>query len=75
MGWVIENIFQILGIAGGVGTSVLGLTRVYFSIESRVKLLETDVKKLETKLDKDLHEVHDILKELRNDIKILLQKE
>lgn len=75
MEWVVENIFQILGIAGAVGTSVLGITKMYFKIENRVRFLEKEVKTLDNKIDKDLKEVHDILKELRNDIKILLQKE
>lgn len=75
MEWIIQNVFQILGIAGAVGTSVLGITKMYFKIENRVRFLEKEVKTLDNKIDKDLKEVHDILKELRNDIKLLLQKE
>lgn len=75
MEWVIENIFQILGITGGVGTTVLAATRIYWSLENRIVLLEKDVKKLETKIEKDINEVNEILKELRLDIKKLLQRE
>ena len=75
MEWIIQNIFQILGIAGGAGATAITITRTYFKIENRVRFLEKEVKSLDNKIDKDLKEVHDILKELRNDIKLLLQKE
>jgi len=75
MDWIVQNIFQLIGVAGAVGTSVLGITKIYFKIENRVRFLEKEVKSLDNKIDKDLKEVHDILKELRNDIKLLLQKE
>jgi len=75
MDWIVQNIFQLVGVAGAVGTSVLGITKIYFKIENRVRFLEKEVKSLDNKIDKDLKEVHDILKELRNDIKLLLQKE
>lgn len=72
MDWIVNNIFQLIGIAGSVGSLVLVATKVYWSIESRVAVLERDYKKLDERLDKDLHDVHEILTELRNDIKLLL---
>lgn len=75
MQWLVENIFQLIGISGGVATTVLGATKIYWSLENRIVLLEKDVKKLETKIEKDINEVNEILKELRLDIKKLLQKE
>jgi ribosomal protein S13 len=75
MDWIVQNIFQLIGVAGAVGTSVMAITKIYFKIENRVRFLEKEVKSLDNKIDKDLKEVHDILKELRNDIKLLLQKE
>lgn len=75
MDWITQNIFELVGIAGGVGTTVLATTRIYWSLENRIVLLEKDVKKLETKIEKDINEVNEILKELRLDIKKLLQRE
>jgi len=72
MEWLVSNIFQVIGILGSAGSIILLSTKVYWSLESRIKILERDCKKLEDRLDKDLHEVHEILTELRNDIKQLL---
>ena len=74
MDWFIQNIFKIIGVMLTTAGGVLAFVKSYFTLSNRISTLENDMKKLDEKIDDDLEKVHELLKELRNDIKILLQK-
>ena len=78
MEWLTQNAFEILGLAVSVGSAVWGVSKAYYSLDNRINNLESDMLRMDKKLDEDLERLKEVIVELKNDVKkiteILLTK-
>lgn len=73
MAWIQENIFQVIGLVCSTFTFVWILSKHYFQLENRINNVESEIKRLNDKLDKDLIDLKSVVEELRNDLKELMK--
>ena len=78
MDWLQQNIFQVVGLVCSTFTFVWIISKHYFQLENRINNVETEITRLNAKLDKDLIDLKSVVEELRNDLKeltkVILQK-
>jgi len=69
MEWLTQNAFEILGLAVSVGSAVWGVSKAYYSLDNRINNLESDMLRMDKKLDEDLERLKEVIVELKNDVK------
>jgi len=69
MEWLTQNAFELLGLAVSVGSAVWGVSKAYYSLDNRINNLESDMLRMDKKLDEDLERLKEVIVELKNDVK------
>lgn len=73
MEWFSQNAFQLIALAASIGSGVWAASRAYYTLDNRISNLETNMERLDKKLDEDIQQLRNCVMELRADIKHLTE--
>ena len=73
MEWISDNAFQLLALATSIGSAVWASSRAYYTLDNRITNLETNMERLDKRLDEDIQQLRNCVMELRADIKHLTE--
>lgn len=71
MDWIANNIFPVITLICSTFCFVWIVSKHYFQLDNRIKNVETEITRLNDKLNKDLIDLKSVVEELRNDLKEL----